>query len=97
MKWPVKLWGDYLEGGKPLTEHVPPPPLTAQHNIFNMTGLEITGTKLAEKIHLPFLQEQLDPLKRFEEIGRNHEKKGLAASLYAMSASPGSFTVSISH
>ncbi|KAJ9114210.1 hypothetical protein QFC22_005662 [Naganishia vaughanmartiniae] len=55
-----------------------------------MACLEFTGTKLAESITLPFLQQEIDPFVRF--AGHLKRSKAVKASLYIMSSKAGSFT-----
>ncbi|KAI5454816.1 JmjC domain-containing histone demethylation protein 1 [Naganishia albida] len=66
--------------------------VTPQHYIFNMACLEITGTQLAKRITRPFLQQELDPMKRFPDA--LEDSNNPFGSLYVLSSKAGSFTPS---
>lgn len=95
--WNLREWLRYMKhvGKNPPPvpkDRLPRTPPTPQHWIFNMACLEITGTELAKQITLPFLQRELDPMRRFAEALIN--SKDPHAALYVLSSKAGSFTVS---
>lgn len=90
--WTLKEWSAYMNAGTVPQDRMPPPPMTPQHYIFNMSCLEISTTIFARRLGVPFLHRQLDPLCRFE--GNLKVDKGNTAGLYFMSSKAGSFSVS---
>jgi hypothetical protein len=87
----VDLWRTYIETGVPPPGFAPDPSSTPHHRIMNMSCLEISNTPLADRIHLPFLQRECDPVVRFSERLKDYEV--VQGSLYVLSTKAGSFTV----
>lgn len=90
--WTLEEWSAYMKAGTVPQDRLPPPPMTPQHYIFNMSCLEISTTIFARRLGMPFLHRQLDPLSRFK--GDLKVDKGNTAGLYVMSSKAGSFSVS---
>lgn len=63
--WSLKEWRQYMSSGHVSQDRMPGPPMTAQHEIYNMASLEVSTTAFAKSFGTPHLQKSLDSATRF--------------------------------
>lgn len=90
--WELAEWLPFIQRGVLDNIRLPKRKTDFRDRIFNMNGIEISGTDLEHRTTTPFLQREMDPSVRFEkELESDNAPR---AALYCMSSKAGSLTVS---